>query len=173
MRPSSASASSLLPSAISSSASATIAVFVGRLHRQRDPQAGLVAGLDQFLDRDLLLGRLQRVDEALHFVLGIGADEPVDDAAVLQCVHGGDRLCLECLRDARVLVDIDLGQHDLAIGGVDHLLDDRAERLAGAAPRRPEVDDDGHLLGLLDDLGLERGVGDVDGCHGINATGQA
>ena len=40
-------------------------------------------------------------------------------------------------RHLRVLVDVDLGQHDLAVGLVDHLLEDRAERLARPAPRRP------------------------------------
>ena len=148
-------------------------VLVRRLHRQRDAQAALVAGLDQLLDRDLLLGGLQRVDEALHLVFGVRPDEPVDDRAVLEGVHGGDRLRLEGLGDAGVLVDVDLGQHDLAVGGVDHLLDDRPQGLAGSAPGRPQVDDDRHLLGLVDDFCLERGVGDVDCCHDRHATGAA
>ena len=45
---------------------------------------------------------------------------------------------------------------------VDHVLDDRTELAARAAPRGPQVDHDRHVLGALDDLGLERGVGDVD-----------
>ena len=45
-------------------------------------------------------------------------------------VHGGDALHPEGLGDLRVLVDVDLGQHDLAVGLVDHLLEDRAERAA-------------------------------------------
>ena len=49
------------------------------------------------LDRGLLLGRQQRVDELLDDVLGVGTDEPVDDLAVLQRVHGRDRLHLERL----------------------------------------------------------------------------
>ena len=116
-------------------------------------------------DLGLLLGRQQPVDEPLHLVLGVGADEAVDDLAVLQRVHGRDRLHLERLADRRVLVDVDLGQHDLAVGLVDDLLEDRAERPARPAPRRPQVDDDGHRLRPLDDLGLERGIGDIDVGH--------
>ncbi len=146
--------------------------FAG-LHRQRDPQAALVACLEQLPDRDLLLGRQQRVDELLDGVLRVGAHEAVDDCAVLDGVHGRDRLHLERLAQAGVLVDVHLDQHDLAVGLVDDLLDDRPEGLARAAPRRPEVDDDRDLRGLVDDVGLEGGVGDIDGCHGPNATGAA
>ena len=73
-------------------------------------------------------------------------------------------------RDLRVLVDVDLGEHDLAFGGVDRLLDDRTERAARAAPRRPQVDDDGNGGGLVDDVRLERRVGDVD-CHATRVEG--
>ncbi len=102
-------------------------------------------------------------DEPLDVALRDGAEEPVDDLAVAQGVHRRDRLDPELRRDLRVLVDVDLGEHDLALGGVDHLLDDRSERAARAAPRRPQVDDDGDGGGLVDDVRLERRVGDVDG----------
>ena len=36
-----------------------------------------------------------------------------------------------------------------------------------------QIDDHGHLLRPVDDLGLERGVGDVDGSHERNVTGTA
>ena len=83
---------------------------------------------------------------------------------------------IDCTRKAwliaRVLVDVDLRQHDLAVGGVDHLLDDRPERAARPAPLCPQVDDDGHLLRPLHHLGVERGVGDIDIGHGFEATGR-
>ena len=51
--------------------------------------------------------------------------------------------------------------------GVRLALDQRAELAARAAPLGPEVDDDGQLLRALDDLLLERRVGDVDDGHGL------
>ena len=98
-----------------------------------------------------------------HLVLGVGAEEAVDGLAVLQRDDERDALDAERLGDAGVLVDVDLHQHDLAVGLVDDLLDDRPEGAARTAPRRPEVDDDRHLLRALDHLGLEGGIGDVEG----------
>src|SRR3546814_286433 len=60
------------------------------------------------------------------------------------------------------LVDVDLRQHDLSVGLGDHLLDDRAERLARSAPLGPEVDDDRHGLRALHHIRGEGGIGDVD-----------
>ena len=42
------------------------------------------------------------------------------------------------------------------------LLEDRAEGRARAAPRRPQVDHDRNLGGLVDDVGLEGCVGDIN-----------
>ena len=55
-----------------------------------------------------------------------------------------------------------LASSTLPVGVGDDLLEDRAERAARAAPRGPQVDHDGHLVGALEDVGLERGIGDVD-----------
>ena len=112
----------------------------------------------------------QRLHEASDLLLGIGADEAVDHLAVPEGVHRRDRLHPERLADARVLVDVDLRQHDLAVGPLDHLLDDRPEGAAGAAPRRPQINDDGHFLRALHHFGVERGVGDIDRPW-IQATG--
>src|SRR5690606_9466548 len=60
-----------------------------------------------------------------------------------------------------VLVDIDLHQLHRAVHRGDHLLDGRAELLAGTAPGRPEVDDHRDLAGGLDDVLHEGGVGAV------------
>src|SRR6056297_3996020 len=145
-------------------------VLVGRFHRQCDPQAGLVARCEQLGDRLLLLGRQQRVHELLHGLFGVCPHETVDHGTVLHGVHRRDRLHLEGLAEPGVLVDVDLRQHHLAAGRIDHLLDDRSERLARAAPGRPEVDHHGHLVGRVEYVGLERFVGDVDGSHTRNAT---
>ena len=105
----------------------------------------------------------QPLDELAHRGLGLGADEPVDDLALVDRVDGGDALHPERLRHLRVVVDVDLGQHDLPAGLVDDLLEDGTERAARAAPRRPQVDDDGGGGRPVEHVGLERGVGDVDG----------
>ena len=65
----------------------------------------------------------------------------------------------------RVLVHVDLGQGDRALGGVDHPLDDRAEGLARPAPGRPQVDHHRNLGRAAEDLLLEGGIGDVDHRH--------
>jgi len=104
------------------------------------------------------LGRRQAGDELGHALFGEGADEPVDDLAVAQGIDGRDRLHLEGGRDPRVLVDVDLDQLNPALGGVDHLLDDGAQCAARTAPRRPEIDHDGDLLGALEYVLLEGGV---------------
>ena len=120
--------------------------------------------------RVVRLGGQQTGDELAHVRLGLGADEAVDHLAVLQGVHRRDALHLERRRRLAVGVDVDLGQDDLAARLVDHLLEDRSERLARAAPLRPEVDHDGYLLRPLHHLGGEGGVGDVDR-HGWQCTG--
>ena len=97
------------------------------------------------------------VQEALDLRGRQRADELVDDLAVLERLHGRDRLDAERLGHARVGVRVDLDELDLAVALVDGLLDHRAERAARAAPLGPEVDDDGLLEGALDDVALEGG----------------
>src|SRR3954469_3533408 len=57
-----------------------------------------------------------------------------------------------------MFVDVHLDQLDLALGGADRLLDDRRQLTAGAAPRRPEVDQHRLALRFLDDV-LYEGLG--------------
>ena len=56
-------------------------------------------------------------------------------------------------------------EHTLTVAREGLLLEDRTERAAGAAPLRPEVDDDRRRLRSLDDLLLEVLLGDVDHGH--------
>src|SRR5205807_4876566 len=70
--------------------------------------------------------------------------------------HRGQREHAVGLRGARVLVDVELYELDVA-GRTGKLVERRFDRLARAAPRRPEVDD--HGLSGLQDLALERLVG--------------
>ena len=137
--------------------------LVVRLELERLAQRGLVAGVEQrAAPRSPPRSGRSVSTNARTSASALGADEAVDDLAVDQGVHRRDALHLEGLGHAGVVVDVDLGQHDLAVGVGDDLLDDRTERPARAAPRRPQVDDHGHLGGAVEDLGLERGVGDVD-----------
>ena len=57
-----------------------------------------------------------------------------------------------------MFVDVHLDQLDLAVGGPDRLLERRRELAAGAAPRRPEVDQHRLALRFLDDI-LHEGLG--------------
>ena len=103
------------------------------------------------------------VEEALDLRRRQRADELVDDLAVLERLHGRDRLDAEGLREARVGVGVDLDERDLAVALVDGLLDHGPERAAGTAPLGPEVDDHGVLVGALDDVALEGLFGGFDG----------
>ena len=78
-------------------------------------------------------------------------DEAVDDLAVLDRHHRGNRLDLERGRDPGVLVDVHLGELDRSPRRIDHVFEDRPERAARPAPGRPEVDHDRHLLGPVED----------------------
>ena len=88
-----------------------VSTLGGRVVEQIAPR---VTGGDQAGERLFVLARQQTPSRTPEHVLGVGADEAVDDGAVPQGVHRGDRLHLERPRDLRVLVDVDLGQHDLA-----------------------------------------------------------
>ena len=75
----------------------------------------------------------------------LGADELVDDAAVLERLDRRDALDPEGLREALVGVGVELGEHDLALARVrPPARASGVELAARAAPLGPEVDDDGH-----------------------------
>ena len=103
----------------------------------------------------------EALDELLDLAFGQRADEAVDRPSVLEGIDGGDRLDAHLLRDLGVLVDVELDHADGAVGVAHGLFQDRAELLAGAAPRRPEIDDDRRVERAVDDLGHEGGGGDV------------
>ena len=97
----------------------------------------------------------QFLDELAELALGQRAGEGVHRLAVAEGVDHGDRLDAELGRQFLVLVHVDLDQPDRAAVLGDQLFQEGAELLAGAAPRRPEIDDDRHLPGGLDDIGAE------------------
>ena len=121
-----------------------------------------VTGCEQRRNGVLFGGRQQPRHPLAHLVFGQRARESVDDLSVAQRVHGRNRLHLERTGNGRIRIDVDLGEHDFAAGRGNDLFDDRAERLAGPAPRRPQVDDNDDTLRALDDVGLEGLVGGVE-----------
>jgi hypothetical protein len=109
----------------------------------------------------LAAGHLQdALDELPDLALGKRALEQVGDLALREGDHGGHRLQRQAhlhqlLDEGAVLVDVDLDQADAALGGAHHLFQRRRQRLAGAAPGRPEVHEHRHLARGLDDVGHE------------------
>jgi aminoglycoside phosphotransferase (APT) family kinase protein len=136
---------------------------------ERLAQRRLVAGRGE--EVGLARGGGERSDELLHLGLRDGTDEGVHHLTVTQREHRRDRLDPERRGDLRVLVDVHLGELDGTIGSRDGLFEHRTQGAARSAPRRPEVHHDRNRLGSVEDLGLERGVGDV--CHPYDDTGRS
>ena len=101
------------------------------------------------------------VEESLDPGRRDGADELGDNLPVLEGLDGGDARDLELLGDPWIAVGVDLRELDLAVPGVDRLLQGGTQRPARATPLGPEVDHHGHLLGALDDLLLKLLLGYV------------
>src|SRR5215211_7796921 len=135
-----------------------LVVGAGRLELDGAAQRRLVAGLHEPFG----LGGHERIQEGLDALRRLDPDELGDDASVLERLDGRDSLNAEGGGEARVGVGVELGQDDLAVAGVHAALEQRCELAAGSAPLGPEVDDDGDVLGPLDDLRLEALLGDVD-----------
>ena len=95
-------------------------------------------------------------------MFGLATHEPINNLPVANCIHGRNRLRLKCPRDIGVLIDIDLDQYDLTIGGSGDPLENWGQRYARAAPWGPEVDDDRRGHRSFEDFGFERGVCDID-----------
>jgi hypothetical protein len=109
-------------------------------------------------------GRLDAVvfQEFAQLAFGQRAGKPVHQLPVLHQDHGGHRADLERARELLLLVHVHLGQFEGAVVLGRELLEDRAQRLARAAPGRPEVDQHRHLQRALDDLSLEAVRGGVE-----------
>ncbi len=127
-----------------------VRVPCGRVDDDPGETETLLADLDQLVERlaDLALG-----GRALEEREGLSGHHREDR---------GDALDAELLHQHLVGVDIDLGQQEAAVVLDGETLQERAELLARLAPLGPEVDDDGHLGGALEDVGLEARLVDVD-----------
>ena len=112
-----------------------------------------------------------RLDPLPQLRLGQHPGERVDRLPADDRVHHRDALDPEHLREPRVGVDVDLGQHPGAATLDGELLQHRGELLAGLAPLGPEVDHDGRGQRALQHLGLEGRLGDVDHRDPARPTG--
>ena len=103
-------------------------------------------------------------EEVAHARLGQRAGELVLDAAVDEQLAVRDATDAVGARDLLLFVGVELDERHAAgeLGG--DLVEDRRERAARRAPRRPEVDEHGRRRRALEHDGLE--VGAVDGDRG-------
>ncbi len=96
--------------------------------------------------------------KALTWLSGRAPTKPSTGWPPEKAMTAGNRLDAELAGDRRMLVDVHLDQAHGAAGGAHRLLDDRPERAAGPAPRRPEIDQHRLAGGFLDDV-LGEGLG--------------
>lgn len=73
-------------------------------------------------------------------VLGLGADDFVDRLTALEKDHCGDAHYFVLNGSALRLVNVDLGDLQIADLFVGDLIHDRGDHLAGATPFSPEID---------------------------------
>ena len=121
----------------------------------------VVAGGHRRARQQLRLRRDQPRQEALHLGAGQGAGELVHGLAVHERDHLRDAPDAELLRKGRVLVGVDLGPAPTSLALARQLLQHGAQLAAGPHHGAPEVHHDGDVLGALQDLGGETGLGDV------------
>ncbi|KAG0162572.1 hypothetical protein DFQ30_001712 [Apophysomyces sp. BC1015] len=99
------------------------------------------------------------VDEGRDLGLRQGADLGLGHDAVLEQDQCRDAPHAELGRGRGVLVDVDLSDLQALAVVTRHLVEQRRNHLARAAPLRPEVDKDG--LVRLEDVLFERSIGDM------------
>lgn len=106
------------------------------------------------------------LEELADHGFGLGADEFVDDLTVAEGFDGGNAADVILHGDGLVVIGVEPGEDEVAVGFFGQALEDGAEHAAWAAPGGPEVDDDGDVARAGDDFGLEVAVIDVDyGTH--------
>src|SRR5690606_20823351 len=98
-----------------------------------------------------------------QLALALGADHPLGRLAVLEHDQRGDAHHVEAASDLGVVVDVQLGDGELAGLLRGDLVEDGGDHLARPAPLGPEVDEDG-LAGAGDHL-VKGGVSESGG-HG-------
>jgi ABC-2 type transport system ATP-binding protein len=137
-----------------------------RLELVSSAQRLFVAALDEHVG----LGGKKRVQKPLDRGRRLRSDELGDDLAVPERLDGRNALDPEGARDARVRIDVDLRQLELAGSLAGGPLEHGTKLPARAAPARPEVDHDRERVGTVEDRGLEVRLGDVHASDGSDAA---
>ena len=143
----------------------------GRAVSGIDGQCGSKGRLVTVLHEQIDLGGgwVDAIEERFDLCFADRADEAVDHVTVSKREDGRDGLDLEHPRDAGIGVDIHLDELDGTTSTRDRCLKHRPKGHAGAAPRGPQIDDDGHRARSLKDQRFKGCIGDVD--HKRNDTG--
>ncbi len=114
---------------------------------------------DLLLQRGLVIAgrdaRQQLVNELRQLRFRQRTLEPIDRAAIQKGIDGGDGLDAELGGQRLVLVHIDLDQRHLGCTGCNQSFQRRPQRLARAAPLRPEIDQHQCRLRRLDHVAPE------------------
>ena len=113
----------------------------------------------------ILAGSDRRFDPALQRGFRGGADLVRHHLTVLEQEQRRDPAHAQNGGAVGVFVDVDLDDFYLAGQFVGQFFQRRADLTAGAAPFRPEIDDDGDR-GIAH-LGVKGGIGNSDGGHGF------
>src|SRR6266511_1073998 len=112
-----------------------------------------------------MAGRPWSLGEAeglLEHAFGLCAEGGRLGLSALEEDHRGDAHDPEALRQLGLLVDVHLDEPELIRSLLGDLVEDRRDRVTGAAPLRPEIDE--HRLFAFDDFLLKRGFRDGV-CH--------
>ena len=99
------------------------------------------------------------VDESGQLRLAHGTHFGGRELAALEDHECGDAANAKLGGDVAVVIDVHLGDLQLAFVGAGHFVQDGGNHFAGAAPFGPEVHH--HRLAGLEDVGFEGGVGGV------------
>ena len=132
-----------------------------RHHAFRQPHGGLEGGGSHSRLAAASNGAWRsdrRVDPARQFALRTGAGLGRHLLAAFEDHQRRDRPDAVLAGDGRVLIDIELGDFHFAVHFARDFFQRRGDHSAGAAPFRPEIDDDG--LARFDDVGFETRIGD-------------
>src|SRR3546814_19612887 len=87
------------------------------------------------------------------------------DLAILEQDHRRDAAHAIFGGSVRMVVDVELGDHHLAVQFVRNFLERRADHLARTAPFGPEIDEDRRVA--VEHIGLETVVADRFGTHNL------
>ncbi|MNT10072.1 hypothetical protein D3C72_1448860 [compost metagenome] len=120
---------------------------------------------------DLVSGGHMFVEKLSHLAFGQRTHEAVHGLAVHEQHAGGNAANTEHARQLLLLIRIDLDQLETAVVGGLQLFEDRAQRLAGATPRRPEVHQHGDIHRGGNHLGFKVLYGDINHGGGPGADG--